>query len=119
MTSWRCFVMVLPLFFVAAAHAPGTPAAAPFQHPGILHSRADLERIRRHVAAGGEPWRTAFEQFSANEWSRSDYHIEGGFEAVTRDPQVNVHNTELWHDCNAAYQNALMWAITGDEAHAA
>ena len=22
------------------------------------------------------------------------------------------------HDCNAAYQNWLMWAITGDESHA-
>jgi hypothetical protein len=90
-----------------------------FQHPGILHTRADLERIRRHVAAGAEPWRTAFEQFAANPYSRADYPIEGGFEHVTRDPKTNLHNTELWHDCNAAYQNALMWAITGDAAHAA
>jgi hypothetical protein len=31
--------------------------AAPFSHPGLLHGRADLDRIRRKVAAGEQPWK--------------------------------------------------------------
>jgi hypothetical protein len=83
-----------------------------------LHGRAELDLIRRKVAAGEEPWMGGFEKLRASASSRSDYKLRGPFAVVTRSPQGSPHNTEMVADANAAYQNALMWCITGDEAHA-
>ena len=44
--------------------------------------------------------------------------MRGPFELVVRDPQHSEHNSEMALDGNAAYQNALMWCLTGKEAHA-
>ncbi|MFD3503250.1 alginate lyase family protein [Streptomyces sp. NPDC058678] len=87
-------------------------------HPGVLHSRADLDRIRTKVAAGTEPWLSGYNAFAADFFSRSSYVVAGGRATVTRGSDTEDGNTELWYDCNAAYQNALMWYITGDTAHA-
>jgi hypothetical protein len=43
--------------------------------------------------------------------------VRGGFPEMGRNP--DVRKTETENDANAAYQNALMWAITGNQAHAA
>jgi len=95
----------------------GAPQAA-FKHPGILHSSDELDQIRKNVAAGREPWKSAFEVLKTHECSQADYQMRGPFERAGRGPGTNEHVEEIMHDCNAAYQNALMWAITGDEAHA-
>lgn len=87
-------------------------------HPGVLHSRADLDRMRSKVAAGAEPWLSGYNVFKADPFSSSSYVMAGGRATVTRDPAGDPGNTELWRDCNAAYQNAVMWYITRDTAHA-
>ncbi len=94
------------------------PADKPFVHPGLLHSRADLQFIKQKVAAGEEPWKSGFEKLKINWQSLLDWKMRGPFELVVRDPQHSLHNSEMALDGNAAYQNALMWCITGDEAHA-
>ncbi|WP_411151146.1 hypothetical protein [Streptomyces sp. A30] len=88
-------------------------------HPGVLRSRADLDRMRSKVAAGAEPWLSGYNVFRADPFSSSSYVMAGGRATVTRDPAGDPGNTELWRDCNAAYQNAIMWYITRDSAHAA
>src|SRR4051794_23002244 len=95
-----------------------TCAQAAFRHPGILHTADDLDRMKRMVAAGAEPWKSGFEALKAHDESRSDYKLHGPFERAGRGPGFNEHIDAIMHDCNACYQNALMWAITGDEAHA-
>ena len=35
--------------------------AEPFVHPGLLHSRAELDFVREKVQAGQEPWKSAWE----------------------------------------------------------
>jgi hypothetical protein len=92
--------------------------ARPFVHPGLLHGREDLERVKGKVAAGAEPWKAGFAKLSADAPSRADWRLRGPFEVVTREPGNTLHNQEMVLDGNAAYQNALMWCITGDEAHA-
>ena len=87
-------------------------------HPGLLHSRADLQFIKQKVTAGEEPWKSGFEKLKINWQSLLDWKMRGPFELVVRDPQHSLHNSEMALDGNAAYQNALMWCITGDEAHA-
>lgn len=94
------------------------PANAAFVHPGLLHSRDDLERMKRQVAAGAEPWKSGFEKLRKDDRSRADWRLRGPREVVTREPGNVRGNNEMVADGNAAYQNALMWCITGDEAHA-
>jgi hypothetical protein len=93
-------------------------AARTFKHPGLLHTKADLDRIKVNVAKGIEPWAAGFARLKAHPQSKADWRMRGPFESLTRDPKGSLHNTEMWMDANAAYQNALIWAITGDEAHA-
>src|SRR5277367_4734382 len=48
---------------VKPAAAGGVPekSAAGFYHPGVLVNRAQLEFVKSKVAAGAEPWKSAFE----------------------------------------------------------
>jgi hypothetical protein len=102
----------------AAQDAPAPSASRPFVHPGLLHTRADLERMRQRVAAGQEPWKRGFDKLRDHGQSRADWRLRGPFEVVTRQPGRSPGNTEMYLDANAAYQNALMWCVTGDGAHA-
>ncbi len=70
------------------------------------------------VEQGVEPYQSGFEMFKAHRQSQADWRLRGPFESVSRGPGQDLHRAELGQDGNAAYQNALMWAITGDEAHA-
>ncbi len=94
------------------------PAGKGFVHPGLLHTRADLDRMKAMVAKGTEPWRGGYEKLKGHPQSRADWKLRGPFAAVVRDARGSRHIAELTVDSNAAYQNALMWAITGDETHA-
>ena len=106
-----------PLFCPAQASQQTTPRM-PFTHPGLLHTRADLDRMRQRVAAGQEPWQSGFEKLRADRCSRADWRLNGPREVVTRSPLNSSGNAQMVMDGNAAYQNALMWCITGDEGHA-
>src|SRR5260370_8743591 len=97
------------------ANATTTPS---FAHPGLLHSQADLDRMRQHVAAGQEPWKSGFEKLRADPQSRADWRLRGPKETVTRQATDFRGNIEMVADGNAAYQTALMWSITSAEAHA-
>jgi len=87
-----------------------------FVHPGILHTAADLQRMRRQVAAGAQPYLDGFKRLQSHPQSSSDYVVRGGFAETGRKPSRK--SSEHEGDANAAYQNAMMWAITGRQAHA-
>lgn len=101
-----------------AAQSTRPAIGAAFTHPGLLHTRADLDRMRQRVAAGQEPWKGGFEKLRRDGQSRADWRVRGPFELVTRETGDAHGNNEMVQDGNAAYENALMWCITGDEAHA-
>jgi hypothetical protein len=103
---------------IALAQAARPAATGAFVHPGLLHTRADLDRMRQQVAAGREPWKGGFEKLRGHGQSSSDWELRGPLETVTRETGNTHGNTAMVLDGNAAYQNALMWCITGDEAHA-
>jgi len=115
--------IAIALFICVAASAqektetPSAKAAA-FVHPGLLHTRTDLDRMRQRAAAGDEPWKSGLEKLRNDPQSRSDWHLRGPFEVVTREPANSKGNAQMVVDGNAAYQNALMWRLTGDEAYA-
>lgn len=101
----------------SAQDAPPVPPAA-FVHPGLLHTHADLARMRQRVAAGQEPWKSGFERLRAHPQSSADWTLHGPRDVVTRSPLNSQGNDQMVLDGNAAYQNALMWCVTGDDAHA-
>ena len=92
--------------------------AGSFEHPGLLHTRADLARMKTNIVAGVEPWKSGFEKLK-NDWqSKADWKQRGPFDTIARGLDASVRAVEFDQDGNAAYQNAIMWCLTGDEAHA-
>ncbi|MFY0713600.1 DNRLRE domain-containing protein [Seonamhaeicola sp. NFXS20] len=92
---------------------PLTSVFAQLVHPGISHSMSDLERIKAMVEAGEEPWASEFANFSSNSKSLCSYTVKGD----TSITEITNHS-DFQNDGYAAYYNALMWYITGDECHA-
>ncbi len=91
-----------------------------FSHPGILNTKKDLERLRTQLAVerGPEPWRSGFAKLKEHPASSAQWRVRGGgFPTVCRETAKNLGNDELASDANAAYQNALMWWLTGEKAH--
>jgi hypothetical protein len=87
-----------------------------FVHPGILHAAADLDRMREGARQTGSPIAAGFERLRDHPLSNSDYaHHDFGKE-IGRNPSVNFPAFD--EDCTAAYQCALMAAITGDKRYA-
>lgn len=93
-------------------------AQAPFRHPGILHSQEDLERMKSMVQQGREPWASGFEKLKTHPESSAEWRVRGPFKRVVRAPGGSLNRNEMDADANAAYQEALMWCITGNEAYA-
>ena len=96
--------------------APRDPNA--FVHPGGLHKRSDMDRMRYLVAAGVEPWAAAYQKLRADSLASPTYAVRGNptWTQVSRDG--GVHASEFESDANAAYLQALMWIVTQDTRHA-
>ena len=87
-----------------------------FNHPGLFHSQNDLNRMREAVKAKEEPIFSGFKILKESLHSKSNYKMQGPFPEWGRAP--NIRAGEARNDAKAAYENALMWSITGDKEHA-
>ena len=87
-----------------------------FNHPGLFHSQNDLDRMREAVKAKEEPIFSGFKILKESLHSKSNYKMQGPFPEWGRAP--NIRAGEARNDAKAAYENALMWSITGDKEHA-
>ncbi|WP_328773986.1 alginate lyase family protein [Streptomyces sp. NBC_00286] len=97
----------------------GAAGAAAFAHPGLLHTRADLDRMAAKVKAGAEPYTAGFAKLTANRHAQSSW---------VANPQTVVYRGQnspspqnywiLYRDIHAAYQNALRYHVSGDTAYA-
>jgi hypothetical protein len=59
---------------VLTADKSGEPAKpAGFIHPGVLVNRAQLDEMKKRVAAGIEPQKSAFEQLKSSKLGALDY----------------------------------------------
>ena len=103
------------LSLLLLALAPSAGGEGAFVHPGLLHSQADLARMRQAVASREEPIYSGFEVFRRDPQSQAGYRLRGPFAEIGRNP--GVHSGEFDHDANAAYQCALMGYITGERAY--
>ncbi|HMI02805.1 MAG TPA: alginate lyase family protein [Pedobacter sp.] len=94
-----------------------------FVHPGLLHTQKDFDRMKAKVAAGAQPWKAGWEVLIANSHASLNYKpnptvkiIRGG---GTIEEPMGDNYTRAYNDAAAAYQLALRWKISGDDAYAA
>ena len=115
-----------PAIFAAAetnksAQASGavTVSKAGFIHPGILINRAQLDFIKGKVAAGVEPWKSAFERAKTSEWGALDYTPKP-WQTCECGPRSNPNLgcKDEQRDSQAAYTQALLWFITSNKVYA-
>lgn len=97
--------------------APPASAAPVFAHPGMLHTRADLDRMAAKVAAGTGRWAAGYAKLAGNAHSQSAWKANPQ-RVVYRGSGTPENYRTQYNDIHAAYQNALRWRITGDTAHA-
>ncbi|RPE39482.1 alginate lyase [Streptomyces sp. Ag109_O5-1] len=104
--------------FVPAARADSHLRDFTFTHPGILHTSADLARMRSAVDSRQSPVHDGYLALAAHARSQASYTVQntGQITSWGRGP-ANFQNQAV-ADSAAAYQNALLWAVTGDRAHA-
>jgi hypothetical protein len=100
--------------------ALATSALGGWTHPGILHSTADLTRVKNLVAAETQPWYEAYQAFAADSHSSLSYSFTSACPVVTRDKTTSliVCMDQFASDSVAARQLALMWTITGTTSYA-
>ena len=75
----------------AAVEVAAEDPAKPFVHPGILHTRADLERMKQMVSQRIEPWYAGFEKLRDDPHSRAKWRLRGPYATVVRAAGESVH----------------------------
>ena len=102
----------------------GQPPTSSFVHPGILVGKPQLDFVKAKIAAGQEPWLSAFNKMKSSSLASKTYvpkpvpklmcstsvGLGEGF------PQAGC--AELNADAAAVYVQALMGYFTGDAAYA-
>ncbi len=81
-----------------------------FSHPGIYMSLEDLNTMQSMVAAGYDPWLSAFEEFRNTARGSKDCRIRN-------DGTIKVFGTPgnpARYDGDTAYAQTVLWYITGD-----
>ncbi len=92
---------------------------AGFYHPGVLVNRAQLDFVKGKVAAGIEPWKSAFEAAKSNDLGSLNY-VAHPWKTCECGPfsRPDLGCKDEQHDSEAAYTQALLWYITGNKAYA-
>ena len=107
---------------LAQTQSPPSPqkkSSAGFYHPGVLVNRAQLDLIKQNVAAGKEPWTSAYQAAKASPLGALDT-APAPRETVECGPfsKPDLGCKDEQRDSAAAYTHTLLWAISGDKAHA-
>ena len=103
----------------AALSAKTDNSRVPFNHPGVLLNRAQLDLLRQRVADSVEPQKTAFAALLASPLADLNYTpspratVECG---PNSKPDLGCKDER--RDATAAYTQALAWHITGNEKYA-
>jgi hypothetical protein len=95
----------------------GAGGAGGFVHPGVLVDRAQLDFVKTKL--GADPWKSALAKMQASNLASLSYKpmplatVECG---SFSNPDIGC--TAEKNDVAAAYTNALVYSLTGDQAHA-
>lgn len=89
-----------------------------FVHPGILHTPEQFAHMRSLIAQGDSDVVACYQLLRSHKCSQPDYQPYGPFETIARGGEFSHTKPFMEMDFSAAYQNALLWMLTGNEAHA-
>lgn len=115
-----CSEKIKWLLILFIFNCSGMQAATPqFVHPGMLHSKANLDLLRAKVNAGKQPQKSAWKELLKSKYASLDI-------APRAVPDIhcgsynkpNIGGTEFYQDGNFAYTMALLWYVTQDERYA-
>jgi len=99
------------------ASARENPTTA-FTHPGLLHTAGDLARMNAAVAAKQSPVYDGYLALAAHARSASSYTVQNTGQITSWGRGPTNYQSQAVADSAAAYQNALIWSVTGDTVHA-
>jgi len=113
----------------AAAHdahemaaAMHTGAATHFAHPGVLVGLAQLEYVKKQVAAKAAPFYGAYQTAESSKWGALDYKLQGppsnGVIECGSFSNPDIGCSAEDDDSSAAYVQALLWYISGNSKYA-
>jgi hypothetical protein len=120
---------ILAILMVGTLVAGGTAAASPaadqhagvlaFTHPGVLVTRAQLDNVKSKVAAGTQPWASAYSAMRSSNFASLSYtpHPRAIVECGPSS-NPNLGCSDERNDAVAAYTHALQWYITSDSRYA-
>jgi alpha-glucosidase len=89
-----------------------------FLHPGVLHTQKDFDRMRKLINDKTAPAYGSYLLLKEHKFSQADYQIQGPFRVISRDGEYGYTKSKMENDFHAAYQNAIIWMLTKNEAHA-
>lgn len=105
---------------VALAAALSGRAEAAFVHPGLLTNQFELDFMKKQVAAGAQPWTTAFNSLKSSGYGSLSYKASPVADISCGSGGSADHGCgQETEDSHAVYAQALLWAVTGDERYAA
>jgi len=107
---------LLTIFICLQFLIAGVLQAQDFVHPGILHKESDFARMRQKVAEKAEPWYTTWNNLLASPESQIGWVGPRATATVIRGG-TGDNISLMYRDVAAAYQNALIYKISGDKAH--
>lgn len=88
-------------------------------HPGMLHSRAELDFLKKKIADGTQPWDSLFKQLQADKHAQLNWQAKPIADVIRGSyNNPNIGAGDLGDDSQAAYIQALEWALTGDKRFA-
>jgi hypothetical protein len=122
-TVWVCAVVTATLLVPAAGASAArlaTPSPAPFVHPGVLVSQAGLDLVKQKVAAGLEPWKSAYADLRHSSYASLSWRPQPRA-SVDCGSNSNPDRgcTDERDDALAAYTHALIWYVSHDQRSAA
>ncbi len=88
-----------------------------FVHPGIDQTAQDLSLMKKMVLEGKQPYKAAFEKLRSNV---DTSFVVRAHTHVLRGPygRPNIGGDDLRNAANLAYDNALVWYVTGEKKYA-
>lgn len=105
-----CVVFQLSTFHFAEAQS----TKKGFIHPGVLHTKKDVQRMRAGVEAKESPYVEGLDVLLKNPFSNPNWHPRP-LETVTRGGRGSV--AQMYIDLHRAYQCTMVWAVTKSKPH--
>lgn len=108
------------LLALSVSVCTGISAQRKFKHPGISYTQADIDRMKAMVEAKQEPFYSGFIALRDSNWYTRYRDYTRPLPTASNGEPVIWDNPNLWLDTfgQVAFNNALLWRLTGESAYA-